>query len=402
MPLTRRLDSFITSFVEATSPLGSPAIYRRWTAISIMAAALRQNVWLRTSGPVFPNLYIFLIGHPGVGKTRIISEGRRVAIKADGLNIAPVSMTFASMVDALAEAKVEIIRQPQGTIRYNSMYIAADELGTFMHKYEPEMIDGLSHFYDPNPYQQVRRTADIDIRIESPQINMIAGSTPKNFINFMPEKAWGQGFTSRIIMVFSDERFIIDDFADHGPSHTADFIADLKHISELYGQFTVTQPYREAINTWRHAGEPPLPSHPRLLHYLTRRCMHLYKLSMISSIDRDDSLWLTRADFDNALTWLTEAELYMPDIFKAGATNADAQAQDDIVHWIRITDLPGPNGKPLGISEQRITQYARDKVPIHSILRLIEILEQTGQIRMVRQDKRTGAKYYSAVTSPLY
>lgn len=400
MSTSRRLDSFISTFIAATEPLASPTIFRRWTAISILSAALRQNVWVKTAHRLHPNMYIFLIAHPGVGKTRIINEGRRIIQKTEEVILAPISMTFASMVDALSEAKVEIVRKPEGTVRYNSMYIAADELGAFMHKYEPEMIDGLSHFYDPSPYQQVRRTNDINIRIESPQINILAGSTPQNLVGFMPEKAWGQGFTSRIVMVFSDQRIIVDDFDEHGPPRTDDLVHDLKHIAGLHGAFTITEAYRGAVNQWRKAGEPPVPDHPRLIHYLTRRRVHIYKLSMIASIDRDDSLYLTEADFFTALEWLSNAELFMPDVFKAGATNADAQAQDDIVHWMKITDTPGPDGKPLGISEQRIIQYARDKVPVHSILRIIEILESTGQIQMVRQDRRTMVRYFVATTGP--
>lgn len=393
---TRRLDNFISTFISATEPLASPTIFRRWAGISLIAAALRQNVWVKTAHRLYPNMYVFLIAHPGVGKTRIISQARHIALKSEAVHCAPISMTFAAMVDALSEdCKVEIVRNPEGTIKYNSMYITADELGAFMAKYEPEMIDGLSHFYDPSPYQQVRRTNDVNIRIESPQINILAGSTPQNLVGFMPEKAWGQGFTSRIIMVFSDQRLIVDDFADHGPQRLDDLIHDLTHISNLWGQFTVDQKYRDAVNHWRDGGELPIPSHPRLVHYITRRRVHIYKLSMISAVNRSDHLHLTEADFFTAIEWLSQAETHMPDIFKAGATNADSQAMEDIVHWIRITNV-----NDLGVSEQRIISYARDKVPIHSILRIIDILESSGQIKEIRRDRRTGSRHFIAVDEP--
>lgn len=341
-------------------------------------------------------MYVFLVAPPGIGKTRIISEARRVILGTECLHIAPVSLTFASLVDFLSnEAKVEVIRNPEGTIKYNSMIIAADELGTFMHKYEPEMIDGLSHFYDPTPYQQRRRTNDINIQIASPQITILTGSTPGNLMDFIPEKAWSQGFTSRIIMVYSDQHLVVDDFAPHAPSKLVDLTHDLKHISELYGQFHVTPAYREAVNQWKELKEPPIPSHPRLIHYVTRRRVHIYKLSMVASVNRDDDLHLTEADFLQAIEWLTNAEMHMPDIFKAGAVNADSQALSDIIHWIRITDLG------TGVSEQRIIQFAQERVSINSILRLIEILESSGQILEVRRDKRTMTRYFSAGTTLL-
>ena len=113
------------------------------------------------------------------------------------------------------------------------MYIAADELGTFVHKYDNEMIDGLSAFYDPDPYQQVRRTSDVNIKIKSPQLNILCGTTPQNLTDFMPEKAWGQGFTSRLLMVFSDERIIGDDFAPVESSHSVDLLHDMKSSTAL-------------------------------------------------------------------------------------------------------------------------------------------------------------------------
>ena len=387
----RKLESWIESFVDKTANLHSPEIFRRWTAISIIAATLEQKVWIKTSRPMFPNIYVFLIAHPGVGKSRTINEGRRYVQDLTEFHLAPISITFASLVDSLVKAKRVIIRPNEDALEYNSMYICADELGTFIHKYDNEMCDGLSHFYDPNPYQQVRRTSDINIKIKSPQINLICGSTPQNLTDLMPEKAWGQGFTSRLIMIFSDERIIGDDFDIMEDAHSDDLAADLEIINGLVGQFEVTEAYRNAVNNWRQLGEPPIPNHPKLIHYVTRRRAHLYKLSMISAIDRSNALILTRDDFNRAMSWLLEAETNMIEIFKAGATNADAQAMDEILHFIVIND----RGK--GVSEQAIRRFARDKVPLHSILRIIEIMENSGQIVLRGIEKGTRLRYYSVV-----
>ena len=386
----RRLASFISTFIDETASLGSPKVFRKWTAISLIAATLEQKVWVRTSHNLFPNLYVFLIAHPGVGKTRIINQAKFLSSQLPDPHIAPVSMTFASLVDALLDAKRSIIRKPEGEIGYNSMYITADEMGAFIHKYDQEMIDGLSAFYDPTPYQQRRRTNDIKIAIDSPQINMLAGSTPQNLMGFMPDKAWGQGFTSRIILVFSDERIVVDDFADHGPPKTADLIADLKHISNLFGRFTITEAYRAAVNNWKALGEPPTPSHPRLIHYITRRRVHLYKLSMVASVDRGDDMTLTEDDFLTAIGWLVEAETVMEDVFKAGATNADAAAMDEIQHFVRIND------SGMGVSEYRIVNFARERIPLTSITRIIEIMEKTGQLIAAGLDKRTNVRWFKA------
>jgi hypothetical protein len=297
-------------------------------------------------------------------------------------------MTFPSLVDALIEAKRTLVRLPAEEIVYNSMYVCADELGAFMHKWDEEMTKGLSAFYDPDPYSHHRRTKELKLTIESPQLNLLCGTTPQDLMDLMPENAWGQGFTSRLIMVFSDERLSGDDFAVQAPIQTDDLAHDLKLIANLYGKFEVTSAYRDRVREWQKLGEPPIPNHPRLLHYNGRRRVNLYKLSMIASVERNSSLTLTLDDFNRAYDWLCEAETYMPDIFKAGATNADGQAMDEIEHFVRISD------QGQGVPDHKIVHFARERIPIHSILRVIEIMEKSGQIELIRTSGHLKVRHY--------
>ena len=210
-------------------------------------------------------------------------------------------------------------------------------------------------------------------------------------MKFMPEGAWDQGFTSRIIMVFSDERIVGDDFAVESRPISQELIHDIKIINSLVGEFKVTEDYRTCVNNWRALGEPPVPNHPKLIHYTTRRRVHLYKLSMVSAVDRSDVLLLTKADFNRAMNWLVEAEQYMADIFKASASGTDTQAIDEIYHFVMIGDLG------LGVSEHKIVGFARQRVPAHSVMRVLEIMERSGMIKAISNDPKTGLRMYSAV-----
>lgn len=352
---------------------------------------LEQKVWLTTSSQLYPNLYVFLIGHPGVGKTRSVRAAKSLVQEIPEFHLAPTSMTSASLVDVIETSKRLIVRMPQEPLEYNTCAIFADELGTFMHKYDNEMVAVLSAFYDPDPYGQNRRGKDIKIKIKKPQLNILCGSTPSNLLEFMPEGAWNQGFTSRIILVFSDERIIGDDFAKVTSEMSPDLLYDLKIINSLCGEFKVTEDYRTCVNNWRQLGEVPVPQHPKLLHYNTRRRVHLYKLSMIAAINKSNTLILTRDDFNQAMNWLVEAEVHMPQIFSEGATNSEAQAIDEIYHFIRTND------RGAGLSEHKITNFARERIPLHSILNVISIMEKSGMIAVISEDKRTGLRTYKAM-----
>ena len=390
----RRLESWIGSFVDQTKNLHAPEIFRRWSAIAAISAALEQKVWLKTSRPLYANQYIMLVGHPGVGKTRTISETRNLVMGLPEFHLAPISLTFASLVDRLVKSKRTLIRPGEEPLEYNAMFICADELGAFIHKYDNEMIDGLANFYYNTPYDQERRTSEIKIKIRSPQINILCGSTPQNLTDLMPEKAWGQGFTSRLLMVFSDERIIGDDFAPDSAANFDDLAHDLGLINDLVGKFEVTEAYRTAVNNWRELGELPTPNHPKLIHYVTRRREHLYKLSMVAAIDKSNALILTVDDFNTAMNWLVEAERHMADIFKAGATNADGQAIDEIQHFIMINDRGN------GMSEQKIIRFASDRIPIHSVLRVIEIMVSSGMIELVGVDRKSKQRFFRVRREP--
>lgn len=389
----RKGQSWIARFVEFTSNLDSPEIFRKWSAISTIASVLEQKVWLTTSSPIYPNLYIFIIGHPGTGKTRSIRAAGKFLNEIPDFHLAPVSFTFPRLVDILARSKRMLVRLPDPPLEYNTVTIAADELGTFLHKYDEEMSKGLSALYDPVPYGHERRGNDIKIKIPSPQINILCGSTPSDLMKTVPESAWGQGLMSRIVMIFSDERIVGDDFNVITRDVPSDMVDDLKLINSIVGEFKVTADYRDLVKAWRDNGESvdgaPAPTHPRLIHYNSRRRVNLYKLSMISSIDKDESLLLTRDDFNTAMRWLAEAEAYMPDIFKAGASSIDSTAMDDILHHIMMFD----RGK--GVTEDVIVRFASKTIPAHSVMRVIDVMYRSGMIKILSTDK-FGLRTWSA------
>lgn len=339
----------------------------------MIAAALEQKVWITTSDRLYPNLYTILVGHPGVGKTRTIMSGRKFLAELPEFHIAPTSMKMASLVDSLLSAKRTIINLPNPMIEYNSMALLVDEWTAFMHAFDDELVGGLTTFYDVVvPYEQHRRGKDIRIKIPRPQLSVLAGSTPSNLIKFMPEFAWDQGFTSRVIMVYSGERFIGDDFASIKRELPEEMIHDLKVMYALQGEFRVSEEFRKLVSLWRSSNEEPKPSHPKLLHYNTRRRAHLYKLAMVFAVDRGNSLVLDEHEFRSALSALETAELAMPNIFEEGSTHIDARAMDEIADFVL---------RQGSVRKDRVVRFTSMRVPAHTVLKLIDIMIHSGRLR---------------------
>ena len=376
--------------MEVTANLESPVLFRKWTAISTIAAVLEQKVWITTSSPMYPNLYTFLVAPPGGGKSRAIDLAHDLLHTLPDPYVAPTSINAASIIDHLLECKRIIIQPQMAAIEYHAMSILVGEFGTFMSSYDDDLMAILTDFYNVRPYGQRRRGGNLKIKIERPMLNMLVGTTPSNLMRFMPENAWGQGFASRILFIYADDKERIDDFAVKKTELAADLVTDIAQINTLCGQFSVSEDYRTAVNNWRELDEniPPKPTHPRLQHYNSRRKEHLYRLSMVSAVDRGNALLLTKADFNRAMSWLIEAEQAMPKIFQSSTTDTgDSAVMDEAVHMIQ--------SRGGAVEEGQLVRFLRQRVPSHSVLRVLEVMERSNLITEVKRT-RFGVRIFGA------
>ena len=86
------------------------------------------------------------------------------------------------------------------------------------------------------------------------------------------------------------------------------------------------------------------------------------------------------------MSWLLEAEELMPEVFKAGATNADSQAMDEMRDFVLACgECP----------EYKLVKFARERVPAHSVLRVIDLMERSKMITVIAIDKRTSQRTYA-------
>lgn len=351
---------------------------------------LERKVFVKTSSSLYPNLYTILVGGAGLGKTRAIMKAMEYVREVPDMHLSVTSATMAFMTDQMSEAKRTLICLPDPPIEYNSLFLCADELSAFMSQFDSDLVAGLTTFYDCVPYSQGRRTKDLRIYIEKPQLNILCGSTPSNLVKLMPEFAWEQGLTSRMLLIYGNEQPIIDVFNTPYREPDKDLIHDLKIINGLVGQFGWTEEYATAMHNWKVLGFPPVPRHPKLTHYNSRRFAHMIKLSMIASVCRSNELMLTKADFNHAMGWILEAEQLMPAIFQAGTGSQDSAALDEIVHYVATA---GARGR----TEHQITRFAKDRgVPIHSIMRTIEVLAGSGMIQQANELDRQGLRVFTA------
>lgn len=402
----RNFDSFIDGFLEYTSALPSPTAFKRWSAISCVAGALERKTWVNIrKQPLYPHLYTVLVGTPGVGKSEVTSLVERLwgALGAGldgGHYLASTSLTSASLKDDLRDAERRIIRPKEvpSHITFNSLLVCANELTSFINAYDASFIGTLTDIYDGKPFKERRRYGkDTSFKLEHPQINILAGTTPSYLNDLLPEGAWDQGFTSRTIFVYSGDvqkRKLFSEDDDNNRELEQKLLADLKVIGKLYGKFTWTQEAKAAITDWDWKDGPPKPTHPKLQHYNTRRTVHLAKLCMISSASRGDDLVITLDDFEIARDWLASVEATMPDIFKAMRTGGEQKAIREL--WYECWIEYNKHGKK-AVPEALLIEFLQDRVAAHSVERILDLMCKS---KIFEREYEKGATLYKPRAAP--
>ena len=389
----RQLASWLDGFDKYTENLGSPAIFRKWAGIFTLAAALERKVWTTTAkGVLYPNLYVVLVGPPGVGKTLATSIGYDLMEELEKHHLAPTSVTKASLIDALNAADRHIIDLTHNPpkISFNSLTIMSDELGVLIPEYSNDFMNILTAIYDCRVYAETRRSTKLSIKIDAPQLNLIAATTPSYLSNLIPEGAWDQGFMSRVIMIYSGEQAPTDLFKITATDKILfkKLQEDLKSIGEnLFGAMTFTPEAAEAITDWHMKKGPPRPEHPRLNNYSSRRTAHLLNLSMIASVSISDSREITFDHFAEALGWLLEAETFMTDIFKSMSSGGDMKVIEEAYYFVYEQYMRGGK-KP--IVKHRLVSFLAAKVPAHQISHIVEAMKNANLIEESFGDSGVG------------
>jgi len=247
-------------------------------------------------------------------------------------------------------------------------------------------MSALTDLWDNKRYSETRRTSNLSINIPNPQLNMLSATTPGYLTSLLPEGAWEQGFMSRMLIVFSGEIVHTDlfeyDLLEGGNQDYANLIHDLKEMYKLYGEMQVDDETKQALNSWSRSGGPPQPDHPKLVHYNARRAAHLLKLCMVAAVASDSVRTITLDHFAEALDWLVQLETFMPDVFKSMKVGGDGRAIEECWHYAMQVYVK--NKEP--VPEHRIVHFLQEKVPVHNIARILDVMERANLLKKAFMD----------------
>jgi hypothetical protein len=361
------LFSLYFKYYEETEP---PIIFHRWSLVTCLSAYLGRQYWLPFgSQRIFPNFYTMLIGHPGARKSTAIKLGKKLFSSAGYSTFAAEKTSKEKFLldleglteedlkssggragkrglkgltpDELTEAlfgkdKSDEPREPK------EVFIVADEFNEFVGSGNLEFLSLLGMLWDWDDEQndyQFRLKNSKSVSIFQPTLTILSGNTHAGFVEAFPPQAIGQGFLSRLILVYGEPSGKKIAFPGVPSDDLKREIIERLHAikREIVGPASINEEAQRALDmvyrSWRELDDG------RFKHYSTRRFSHLLKLCLIvSAAHLTTTISLKEVILANTILAWTEND--MPKALGEFGKSRDADVSGKIMQALYETKEP--------------------------------------------------------------
>jgi hypothetical protein len=364
-------DDLFSLYLKYYSDTEPPIIFHRWSLITCLSAYLGRQYWLPFgSQRIFPNFYTMLIGHPGARKSTAIKLGKKLFSSAGYDTFAAEKTSKEKFLLDLEGLTEEDLRSATGTNRRGNrssglthdeltellfgkeksdepkdpkeVFIVADEFNEFVGSGNLEFLSLLGALWDWDEELKdytYRLKNSKSVSIYQPTISILSGNTHAGFVEAFPPQAIGQGFLSRLILVYGEPSGKKISFPTPPSEDLRNEIIDRLHAikKSVVGPATLAEDAARALDmiyrSWKELEDG------RFKHYSTRRFTHLLKLCLVVSAARATTV-ITDREVILANSILSWVENDMPKALGEFGKSKDADISGKIMQALYETKEP--------------------------------------------------------------
>ena len=373
---------FLQAYLEYTDQQESPELFHFWAAVSVLSMALGRKCSIKRGFyNCYPNQYIIIVSESARCRKTVSADIAVSLYRAANIGgVFQGKLTTRSLSQYLATQTIQT-----GT---GACFIYSPELGRLLgaDSYTSGLMVAITDYYGcPAEDEVLTATQGVD-KPKNIFINIL-GCTVPQWLSSMPSDMVEGGFSSRTLFIVQNT----PRKPNPRPIITAqltqlyvDLIHDLQTIALIEGDYVLTESAEVYYDTWYSAAYTHIDEQdPRLRAYFARKGEHVLKLAMCLSASESSKLVIEHWHIQNALTFLKQAELYMPTAFRGVSFSDSTKHMDRILNQIREG----------GGHVDRATLLRKNRFYLDTI-ELERIIETLAASNLLRRELKSGRWHY--------
>jgi len=348
--------SFMESYLEYTRYQESPARFHSWTSLYAISSAVKRNVYIdKFYYRLYPNLYIALVGPSAAVKKTTAAD-----IAAGLIETLPKILFLKGKVTAW-EFFHELGNATKIGDAAASIY-SPEAKNLFGDLGKIELVTMLTDLYGSPSSFTYRTLKHGTINIKNVCINLMICSTPEWLITGTTTDEIAGGWTGRFVYIFEEtcDRSIAfpEDFITPELQQVKqDLIEDLLDISQASGEFVITPQAKAEYLIWYNSRKSEWKDE-RLMGYYGRKADLVWKIAMLISLSRDNSLVINEEILAYAWGMLKDIEGSMGKALAHVIDDPALRYKDSVVSY--IVNQPGHRATRVAILKKFWNRFDSD------------------------------------------
>lgn len=362
-------DDFISLYLKYTNQTECPTFFHRWTAVTSLSAYLGRSVHFKHGHfTIHANVYAMLIGSPGTKKSSAIKIGAKLTKQAGYTTFAAKKTRQEKfLLDMAEQSERKAVKEAGGDSGLGSdildqnlfgddaygedepeayankppaeVFVAADEFNNFIGIGNLDFISILGELWDYEGVYDYKLKNSKSVFIPNPYVTILGGNTPTGFAQAFPTDSIGQGFFSRLLLVYGEPTGIKYTFPPVPDTETQQALVELLHRIkvECSGEMKMSPEAMTLLDKIYHNWEDI--DDVRFEHYSNRRLTHLLKLCMVMAASKL-SMYISEEVVIEANTLLTFTEHLMPKALGEFGKSANSDNVHKVMNIIYNQDEP--------------------------------------------------------------
>ena len=344
----------IKKYLRLVAETEPPVLHHIWSLVSMMSANLGRRCWFEFGSlPILPNQYILLVGDPGVRKSTAMALAKKLIKGNNSIRLAPddtggqrqglitamldQSDDMESMLEGLTDVDdCDLASLPVDPEDRHSMFCYASEFASFIGQGSYELVTFLTKVWDGEDHNYTLKNSKAVL--EKPLLNILGGTTPTALSTALPMEVVGQGFLSRVVLVYAESAIKIA----RPKALDEQGLAELRKIfnfvsANFKGPFKETSEAAKRLDQY-YLNQTKIED-TRFVYYQTRRHTHLIKLTMAMAALRGSQTIIVE-DVEDAQMLLSLTEESMPQALGEFGLSPLGMARQKLLDFINQSPDP--------------------------------------------------------------